>query len=89
MSEQTNRQRNNTLAAKDRERKEAKAERQARFLQALRAWNWQWCDEKNRWQTHSTAPQGDPQTCFTSTGPSKRTLRKRHAKGKRTRPAYL
>lgn len=85
MSQQTNRQRNNALAAKDRERKRAEAERQARFLQAKRAWNWKWPENGNCWQTRSTLMQGAPKTCFTATGPSKRTLRKRAAKAARGR----
>lgn len=81
----TNRQRNNALAAKDRERREARAERQARQLQADRAWNWQWCDNKNRWNTRSAAPRARPETHYTATGPSKRTLLRREARAARGR----
>lgn len=81
----TNRQRNKAALAKERARREAKAARVARILQAKRAWNWQWCDNRNRWQTSSTQPKAAVETCYTATGPSKRTVMRRAARSARRR----
>jgi len=52
---------------------------QDRYLHEHRAWNWQWPDERNRWD-HISRKRNPSQRYY---GPSKRTLAKRAAKGKR------
>jgi hypothetical protein len=57
----------------------------AEWLQANKAWNWQWPDEKNRWFTNLKPVTAAPETRFTSTGPSKRTKAKRAARKRKGR----
>lgn len=54
-------------------------------LHQARAWNWQWPDERGRWNTGLSPKKGDPKTEFTSIGPSKRTVSRRAARTRRSR----
>jgi len=51
----------------------------AKYLTENKAWNWQWPDDKGRWQTKAK-PRGKAQAYH---GPSKRTVAKRAAKARR------
>ena len=53
---------------------------QAKYLQDHKAWNWQWPDNKGRWNTGAKKCSAPQCTRFTPTGPSKKTLGKRAAK---------
>jgi len=56
--------------------------KQERYLHEHRAWNWQWPDEHNRWDTGNGTNRG-PSMAYS--GPGKRTVAKRAARraGKR------
>lgn len=65
----------------------------ARHLQANKAWNWKWPDNRNRWHTSSQSKGKRPKAPGTTVriygkqayyGPSKKTLAKRKAKAQRT-----
>lgn len=49
------------------------------------AWNWKWCDQRGRWETHQPRTKANPKTRWTPTGPSKRTQRRRAARRARRR----
>lgn len=59
------------------------------YLHEHRAWNWQWPVRGNCWATGRKPKKGVPSSKFTPTGPGKRTLAKRAARGKSTKPAYM
>lgn len=59
------------------------AQTNARVLHKARAWNWQWPDNRGRWDTKLSPRRGDPRTKFTPMGPSKRTASRRVARARR------